>query len=135
MTSMTSIKIATNVKDRLSHLKVHPRETYSELIERLTSQTLVNLTPIYIPLLYARIQGVIREFSHPVDISIEIDDGDIIMYNHEYGLLVVTNNITEGINDIIDELEENWVDYTQSDEKSLVGPALELKKKYVQLFS
>ncbi|MDN7025703.1 hypothetical protein FGU65_12560 [Methanoculleus sp. FWC-SCC1] len=39
MSSTTTIKIATDLRDRLNALKVHPRETYSEVIGRLVENS------------------------------------------------------------------------------------------------
>lgn len=40
MTQATTIKIDTRVKQRLDTLKNHPRETYSEVIGRLTEMAI-----------------------------------------------------------------------------------------------
>ncbi|RXE55931.1 hypothetical protein ABH15_06905 [Methanoculleus taiwanensis] len=39
MSSTTTIKIASDLRDRLNALKVHPRETYSEVIGRLVENS------------------------------------------------------------------------------------------------
>jgi len=135
MSEMTSIKIATGVKDRLNHLKIHPRETYSDLISRLASREQTEQPSWHVPLIHVRIHGVIRELKHPVEISIEMDEGEYIMYNHEYRLLVVASDLSEGLKDIIDEFEENWNDFVLQDETALSGGALDLKKKFLSLVS
>ena len=135
MSEMTSIKIATEVKDRLNHLKVHPRETYSDLITRLASCVQTEQTPWYIPLIHVRIQGVVRELRRPIEISIEMDEGEYIMCNHEYRLLVVAPDLSEGLKDIIDEFEENWNDFVQQDESVLLGSAIDLRRKFLALLS
>ncbi len=135
MSEMTSIKIATGVKDRLNHLKIHPRETYSDLIFRLASQAQTEQPPWQIPLIYVRIQGAIRELKHPIEISVEMDEGEYILYNHEYRLLVVASDLSEGLKDIIDEFEENWNDFVLQDESALLGGARDLRKKLIALVS
>ena len=35
-----TIKVSTGVKGRLDALKIHPRETYNDVIERLTSMAI-----------------------------------------------------------------------------------------------
>lgn len=132
---MTSIKIATGVKDRLNHLKVHPRETYSDLISRLASQAQTEQPPQHMPLIHVRINGVIRELKHPIEISVEMDEGEYILYNHEYRLLVVASDLSEGLKDIIAEFEENWNDFVTQDESRLFGGALAMRRKLVALVS
>ncbi len=39
MSSTTTIKIASDLRDRLNALKIHPRETYSEVIGRLVENS------------------------------------------------------------------------------------------------
>jgi predicted transcriptional regulator len=39
MSRATTIKIDTDLRDRLNALKIHPRETYSEVIGRLVEQS------------------------------------------------------------------------------------------------
>jgi len=133
MSEMTSIKIATGVKDQLNHLKTHPRETYSDLISRLASQAQTELPPWQIPLIHVRINGVILELKHPVEISAEMDEGEYILYNHEYRLLVVASDISEGLKDIIGEFEENWNDFVLQDESALLGGARDLRRKLIAL--
>lgn len=133
MPEMKSIKIATGVKDQLNHLKIHPRETYSDLISRLASQAQTELPPWQIPLIHVRINGVIRELKHPIEISVEMDEGEYILYNHEYRLLVVAPDLSEGLKDIIDEFEENWNDFVLQDESALLGGARDLRRKFIAL--
>ncbi|MEN6513685.1 hypothetical protein [Methanoculleus sp.] len=135
MSEMTSIKISTDVKDRLNHLKIHPRETYSDLLFRLASQAQTEQPSWHIPLIYVRIRGVIRELRHPIEISIEMDEGEYIMYNHEYRLLVVASDLSLGLKDIIDEFEENWNDFVLQDENTLLGGALVLREELLSLVS
>jgi hypothetical protein len=133
MPEMKSIKIATGIKDQLDHLKIHPRETYSDLISRLASQAQTELPPWQIPLIHVRINGVIRELKHPIEISVEMDEGEYILYNHEYRLLVVASDLSEGLKDIIDEFEENWNDFVLQDESALLGGARDLRRKFIAL--
>lgn len=133
MPEMKSIKIATGVKDQLDHLKIHPRETYSDLISRLASQAQTELPPWQIPLIHVRINGVIRELKHPIEISVEMDEGEYILYNNEYRLLVVAPDLSEGLKDIIDEFEENWNDFVLQDESALLGGARDLRRKFIAL--
>lgn len=133
MSEMKSIKIATGVKDQLNHLKIHPRETYSDLISRLASQAQTELPPWQIPLIHVRINGVIRELKHPIEITVEMDEGEYILYNHEYRLLVVAPDLSEGLKDIIDEFEENWNDFVLQDEGALLGGARDLRRKFIAL--
>jgi hypothetical protein len=133
MPEMKSIKIATGIKDQLDHLKIHPRETYSDLISRLASQAQTELPPWQIPLIHVRINGVIRELKHPIEISVEMDEGEYILYNHEYRLLVVAPDLSEGLKDIIDEFEENWNDFVLQDESALLGGARDLRRKFIAL--
>lgn len=39
MSPTTTIKITSDLRDRLNALKVHPRETYSEVIDRLVENS------------------------------------------------------------------------------------------------
>ncbi len=40
MTVKATIKVSSGVKGRLDALKIHPRETYNDVIERLTSMAI-----------------------------------------------------------------------------------------------
>jgi predicted transcriptional regulator len=40
MSSTTTIKIESDLRDRLNALKIHPRETYSEVIGRLVEMAI-----------------------------------------------------------------------------------------------
>ncbi len=133
MSEMTSIEISAEVKDRLNHLKVHPRETYSDLLSRLASRVQIEQPPWRVPLIYVRIQGIIRELRHPIEISIEMDGEEYILYNHEYRLLVTAPDISRGLKDIVDEFEENWDDFVLQDESILLAGALDLKEKLLLL--
>ena len=133
MSEMTSIEISAEVKDRLNHLKVHPSETYSDLLSRLASRVQTEQPPWRVPLIYVRIQGIIRELRHPIEISIEIDGEEYILYNHEYRLLAAAPDISRGLKDIVDEFEENWDDFVLQDESTLLAGALDLKEKLLLL--
>jgi len=133
MSEMTSIEISTEVKDRLNHLKVYPRETYSDLLSRLASRMQIEQLPWRVPLIYVRIQGTIRELERPIEISIEMDGEEYILYNHEYRLLAAAPDLSQGLKDIVDEFEENWDDFVLQDESTLLAGALELKEKLLSL--
>ena len=68
MSDMTSIKIASSVKDQLNHLKLHPRETYSDLIGRLAECGThpQQQIPFIIPLMHVKINQKIIELKKPV---------------------------------------------------------------------
>ena len=133
MSEMTSIEISAEVKDRLNHLKVHPRETYSDLLSRLASRMQIEQPPWRVPLIYVRIQGIIRELRRPIEISIETDGEEYILYNHEYRLLVTAPDLSRGLKDIVDEFEENWDGFVLQDESTLLAGALDLKEKLLLL--
>ena len=133
MSEMTSIEISAEVKDRLNHLKVHPREAYSDLLSRLASRVQTKQPPWRVPLIYVRIQGIIRKLRHPIEISIEMDREEYILYNHEYRLLAATPDLSRGLKDIVDEFEENWDDFVLQDEGTLLAGALDLKEKLLLL--
>lgn len=137
MTDMTSIKIASSIKDQLNHLKLHPRETYSDLIGRLVDKggRPQKLIPFSIPLMYVKIHRKIIELKEPVEISVEMDEDEYILFNHEYRLLVVASDINEGMKDILDEFEENWKDFVEGDEDTMGRNALELKNTYGSIAS
>ena len=40
MSPITSIRISTDMKDKLSGLKVHPKESYEDVIKRLVESSL-----------------------------------------------------------------------------------------------
>lgn len=135
MSDMTSIKIASSVKNQLNHLKLHPRETYSDLIGRLAEFGThpQEQIPFIIPLMHVKIKQKIIELKEPVEITIEIDEDEYILFNHEYRLLVVAPNIYNGMKDILDEFEENWKDFVLGDENTLGRDALELREKYCSI--
>lgn len=131
MSGMTSIKIASSVKDQLNHLKLHPRETYSDIIERLADGTHPQQQISFIiPLMHVKINQKIIELIEPVEITVEMDEDEYILFNHEYRLLVVTSDIHDGMKDILDEFEENWKDFVLGDENAMGRDALELRKKF-----
>lgn len=135
MPDMTSIKIASSVKDQLKYLKLYPRETYSDIIGRLTESGIhpQQQVPFTIPLMHVKIRQKIIELIKPVEISVEMDEDEYILFNHEYRLLVVTSDIQDGMRGILEEFEENWKDFTLGDVKTMGGGALELKIKYDEI--
>ncbi len=135
MTSTSSIKISETVKEVLSCRKVHPRETYSDVIERLVRQTQDGVPPGHIPLQYVKIKGAIRELDNPIDLSVEVEDGEYIIYNNEYHLLVVAPDLRFGLSEITLQFEENWTDYVDQKESELTIGALHLRNALVSLFN
>lgn len=81
MSDTSSIKISTDLKSRLNSLKVHPRETYNDLIGRLVSHAHESQPPAHIPLIYVRVHGEIRELADPIMLCVEVEDGEYILYN------------------------------------------------------
>ncbi len=134
MSDTSSIKISTEVKDQLNRLKVHPRETYSDLIGRLASHAHEQQPPTRIPLIYVRIHGEIRELTNPIDLFLELEDGSCILYNHDYRLLAVAPDLREGLAEITAEFEENWKDFVERDESELTAGALQFRGKLLSLF-
>jgi len=100
MPGASSIKISETVKEELSCLKVHPRETYGDVIKRLVIHTRDGVPPGHIPLQYVKIKGTIRELSNLIDLSFEIEDGEYIIHNNEYHLLVVAPDLRKGLKEI-----------------------------------
>ncbi|OQA53997.1 MAG: hypothetical protein BWY45_02754 [Euryarchaeota archaeon ADurb.Bin294] len=132
MSDMTSIKIASSVKDQLNHLKLHPRETYSDLIGRLAELGThpQQQIPFIIPLMHVKINQKIIELKEPVEITVEMDEDEYILFNHEYRLLVVASHVYDGMKDILDEFEENWKDFVLGDENAMGRDSLELREKF-----
>lgn len=135
MPGASSIKISETVKEVLSCLKVHPRETYSDVIERLVSHTHDAVLPCHIPLQYVKIKGTIRELRNPIDLSFELLEGEYIIYNNEYHLLVVAPDLRKGLKEINNQFEENWNDYIDQNESELTPGALHFRKMLLFLFS
>lgn len=137
MSDMTSIKIASSVKDQLNHLKLHPRETYSDLIGRLAELGThpQQQIPFIIPLMHVKINQKIIELKEPVEITVEMDEDEYILFNHEYRLLVVASHVYDGMKDILDEFEENWKDFALGDENDMGKDALELRQKLCSITS
>lgn len=129
---MTSIKIASSVKDQLNHLKLHPCETYSDIIGRLAEFGThpQKQIPFLIPLMHVKINKNIYELKEPVGITVEMDEDEYILFNHEYRLLVVASYVIDGIKDILDEFEENWKDFILGDENAMGRDALDLREKF-----
>lgn len=135
MPGASSIKISDTVKEVLSCLKVHPRETYGDVIERLVSHTHDAVLPCHIPLQYVKINGTIRELRNPIDLSFEVEEGDYIIYNNEYHLLVVAPDLRKGLKEINNQFEENWNDYVDQMECELTAGALHFRNILRSLFS
>ena len=133
MPDTSSIKISTELKSRLNGLKVHPRETYNDLIGRLVSHTRESQPPIHIPLIYVRVRGEIRELADPIMLCVEIEDGEYILYNHAYRLLAVAPDLREGLMEITAEFETNWEDFVERDESDLTDGALQFRRKLLLL--
>ncbi len=134
MSGASSIKISDEVKDTLKHLKIHPRETYNDVIGRLVPQGQGGRSPGHIPLMYAKIHGEIRELKNPIDLSVEFEDGDYIIYNNDFHLLVIAPDLKEALEEINDELAANWEDYVERDASDLTKGALEFREKLRGLF-
>jgi len=135
MTGSSSIKIPDSVKEVLSHLKVHPRETYGEVIERLARQTREGVPASRIPLQYVKIKGTIRELSNPIDLVIEAEGEDYLIYNNEYHLLVVAPDLRRGLREINSQFEENWNDYIDRNEDDLTPGARSFRQRLRSLLS
>ncbi|MCX6701340.1 MAG: hypothetical protein NTV68_15710 [Methanomicrobiales archaeon] len=135
MPGASSIKISDTVKEVLSCLKVHPRETYGDVIERLVSHTHDAVLPCHIPLQYVKINGTIRELRNPIDLSFEVEDGEYIIYNNEYHLLVIAPDLRKGLKEINNQFEENWNDYIDQNDSGLTPGALHFQKTLLSLFS
>jgi hypothetical protein len=136
MQSMSSIKIATEVKDLLSQMKEHPRETYSDVIDRLVTERATDThdrSLFHIPLLYVRIRDMIHTLADPIDLSCERDNGDFILYNHEFHLLATAPDLHEALVEITDEFEENWKDYVEQDIHKLSSGAQLFRQKLISL--
>ncbi|WP_214041478.1 hypothetical protein [Methanoculleus sp.] len=134
MPDTSSIKISTELKYRLNGLKVHPRETYNDLIGRLVSHAHESQLPTHIPLIYVRVRGEIRELAEPIMLCVEVENGEYILYNHAYRLLAVAPNLREGLMEITAEFETNWKDFVERDESDLTGGALQFRRKLFSLF-
>ena len=135
MSGAASIKISQPVKEVLSCLKTHPRETYSDVIERLIHHTRNEVTPSHIPLQYVKIKGTIRELCNPIDLSIVVEDGEYIIYNNEYHLLVVAPDLRNGLKEINAQFEENCNDYLDQKESELTTGALSFRNTLHTLFN
>jgi len=135
MPDTSSIKISTELKYRLNSLKVHPRETYNDLIGRLVSHASECHPPTHIPLIYVRVRGEIRELADPIELCVEVEDGEYILYNHAYRLLAVAPDLREGLMEITAEFETNWNDFVERDENDLTGGALQFRRRLLSLFS
>jgi hypothetical protein len=133
MSETTSIRISTELKSRLNDLKVHPRETYNDLIGRLVSHARESQPPACVPLIYVRVHGEIRELANPIELCVEVEDGEYILYNHAYRLLAVAPDLHEGLMEITAEFETNWNDFVERDESGLTGGALQLRKRLLAL--
>ncbi len=129
---MSSIKIATGVKDLLSQMKEHPRETYSDVIERLVTDT-HDRSLLHIPLFHVRIRDTIHSLDHPIELSCERDNEDFILYNHEFHLLATAPNLHEALVEITNEFEENWKDYVEQDIHKLSSGAQMFRQKLMSL--
>jgi len=134
MSGASSIKISDEVKNSLKHLKIHPRETYSDVIGRLVPQEQGGITQGHIPLMYVKIHGEIREVKNPIDLSVEFEDGDYIIYNNDFHLLVVAPDLKEAMQEINYELAANWEDYVERDAGDLTKGALEFRENLRGLF-
>jgi len=135
MPGTSSIKISETVKEVLSCLKVHPRETYGDVIERLVILTSDGVSPGHIPLQYVKIKGIIRELCNPIDLSFEIEDGEYLIYNNECHLLVVAPDLRKGLKEINVQFEENWNDYVDQKEGELTPGALHFRNTLLSLFT
>lgn len=133
MPDTSSIKISTELKYRLNSLKVHPRETYNDLIGRLVSHAHECQQPTYIPLIYVRVRGEIRELADPIELCVEVEGGEYILYNHAYRLLAVAPDLREGLIEITAEFETNWKDFVERDENDLTDGALQFRRKLLSL--
>jgi hypothetical protein len=135
MPGVSSIKISETVKEVLSSIKVHPRETYSDVIERLVIHTRDGNLPGHIPLQYVKIKGTIRELCNPIDLSFEVENEEYIIYNNEYHLLVVAPDLHKGLKEINVQFEENWNDYIDQNEGELTPGALHFRNTLLSLFT
>ncbi len=80
--------------------------------------------------MHVKINKKIYELREPVGITVEMDEDEYILFNHDYRLFVVASNVNDGIKDILDEFEENWKDFVLGDENAMGRDALELREKF-----
>ena len=105
------------------------------MIERLVRQTREGVQSSHIPLQYVKINGAIRELHNPIDLSFEVEDGEYIIYNNEYHLLVVAPDLYRGLKEINVQFEENWNDYVDQKEGELTPGALHFRNTLLSLFT
>ena len=135
MSGVSSIKISETVKDVLTSLKEHPRETYNDVIERLVCHSRDGVLPGHIPFQYVKLKGTVHELRAPIDLSFEVENGEYIIYNNEFHLLVVASDLQEGLKEINTQFEENWNDYIDQKESKLTPGAIHLRNSMMSLFT
>ncbi|KAF5046628.1 hypothetical protein DSECCO2_468810 [anaerobic digester metagenome] len=82
-----------------------------------------------LPLTHIRLDGDLRRLRYPVDLEVEFEDGEYILYNNEFNLLVVSDNLKDGVERITDELRLLWLDYVGEEETNLTEGGVAFRNK------
>jgi hypothetical protein len=82
-----------------------------------------------------KLKGIVHELRDPIDLSFEVEDGEYIIYNNEFHLLVVAPDLRRGLKEINTQFEENWNDYIDQKESELMPDAIHFRNSLMSLFT
>ena len=82
-----------------------------------------------LPLTHIRFNEDIRELRYPIDLEVEFENDEYILYNNEFNLLVTSGNLKDGVERINDELKLLWLDYVEEETGNLTEGGIVFRNK------
>jgi len=82
-----------------------------------------------LPLTHIRFNEDIRELRYPIDLEVEFENDEYILYNNEFNLLVTSDNLKDGVERINDELKLLWLDYVEEETGNLTEGGVVFRNK------
>ena len=82
-----------------------------------------------LPLTHIKFDGGIRELQYPIDLDVEFEGDEYILYNNEFNLLVTSSNLKEGMERVGNELKLLWLDYAEEETGNLTEGGIVFRDK------
>lgn len=77
----------------------------------------------------------IKELAKPINLEVDFEDEEYILYNSEFNLLVTSKDLKEGMEEINKEFLLFWSDYVKEDINNLTEGGIGFREKLLSLFN
>lgn len=77
----------------------------------------------------------VKELAKPINLEVDFDDEEYILYNNDFNLLVTSKNLKEGMDEINREFVLLWSDYVEEDINNLSEGGIQFREKLLSLFN